>query len=709
MSDTDGKRSVQGSHLNINTREEFGHQLTALREQARLTVRDVARRIDVPPATLGGYFAGRHLPPLKPPNLLRDLLRACGVTDQAEIEQWEATLRRIRRVPGKRPSGAPVPYRGLESFQPEDAEWFYGREDLTDLLVKRLVEVSGSGQVMIVVGPSGSGKSSLLRAGVISAVRQGSVEGPDPDVGAHLLFTPGGEPLAEFAQHLAALPNADVNGVRSRLHEDPRSVVDLIRGPAVVQAEAETDGTRSGALLIVVDQFEEVFTACSDPRERQAFLTALWAAAEPDACGGELGEGQSPDDPKPAALVVLGLRADFYDRALRYPQLAAALQEAQVVVGPMTEPQLRRAIVEPAHRANSDIEDGLVEVLLRDLAPTGDRAAEAAHDPGSLPLLSHALLATWERGHRRRLTTAGYKETGGIRGAVARTAEDAYRALSGEQRDIARQIFLRLVHVSDDVADTRRRTNRSELSFQNPGAQFVLDQFVSQRLVTVDEDRVEISHEALLAAWPRLREWIDADRAGLRTHRQLTVAAEAWHDAGRDRHALYRAGRLATAREWAAEPAHLAALNQLEQEFFDASVAYDLAEAQVARRRTRVLLQLVAALAVLTLAAGALAVTAFQQRTAANHQRDLALSRQLATVADQLRPTDVSLAMQLSLAAYRIAPTPEARSSLLESYIPPAVTRVIGRAGVMQSVTTTPDRRTLVTAGPDFQIHLLGL
>jgi hypothetical protein len=257
--------------------------------------------------------------------------------------------------------------------------------------------------------------------------------------------------------------------------------------------------------------------------------------------------------------VVLGLRADFYPHALRYPDLVPALQEHQVVVGPMTEAELRSTIIGPARRAKLDIEDGLVEVLLHELGPAGHSEvgeAEPAHVAGALPLLSHALLTTWERARRGNLTVADYEATGGIQGAVARTAEEAYAALTPGQQDLARRIFIRLIHVADDTADTRRRVPLDELLLSQGDADYVLDCFIGERLITADEHEAQITHEALLLAWPRLRGWIDADRAGLRIHRQLTTAAEVWRSASQDPNTLYRGGPLAAASDWAAEPSH---------------------------------------------------------------------------------------------------------------------------------------------------------
>jgi WD40 repeat protein len=696
----------------IRTRHDFARELTLLRERAGRTVRDVAKITGVPPATIGGYFGGRHLPPVKPATMLRDILAACGVTDPAVVEQWQRTLLRVRRAPGRRPATAPVPYRGLETFQPEHAEWFYGRENLTQLLVELLLDKYKTGGFLVVVGPSGSGKSSLLRAGMIPAVRSGGLGMTGAHTWPLLLLVPGQHPLAELADQLAAMTGRDREKVRKDLLEHPSGTLDQARraltdagAGAGVDPREVADAAR---VVVVVDQFEEVFTACTDDDERQAFIAALHAAA-----GGEPSAAQPSTESAAAcgaaALVVLGLRADFYGHALRHPLLVPALQSTQVVVGPMTEEQLRLAIVEPARRANIDIEEGLVELLLRDLSPALDSAPQGAHDAGALPLLSHALRATWERGHRRTLTVADYQEAGGIHGAVARSAEDVFCNLTPAQQRLARQIFLRLVHVADDSSDTRRRVARTELPLDDSDGEWVLERFIEQRLITAGSDRVEITHEALLVAWPRLREWLDTDRAGLRTHRQLTVAAEAWRDSGRDPQALYRGGRLSAAREWHAVASRRADLNALEREFLEASIEHDVAELLAVRRRARRLQQLLAALTALALVAGFFAVYAFQQRRVADHERDLAISRQLAITANQLRTTNVALAAQLSLAAYRVAPTVEARSSLLDSYATPTASRVLGPAGVIQSVAVTQDGRTMAAGGADFGVRVWGV
>lgn len=657
----------------ISTRQEFGAALTQIRERAGLTVRDVTKRTGVPPATLGGYFSGRHLPPVNPPGQLPRILAACGVDDADEIAQWVAALRRVRRAPGRRPAGAPAPYRGLKAFQPEDAGWFYGRQRLTDVLLRGLRDQHDRGGLLAVVGASGSGKSSLLRAGLIPAVRSGALDIPGSRDWPVVLFTPGPRPAAELAGQLAA-----------------------------VARESESKGR--GRLVVVADQFEEVFTSCPDEEERRAFIRALCAAAgnEPDRGAGARG------DARPAMLTVVGLRADFYPRALRYPELVSAFQRRQVLVGPMTSEELRSAITGPARKAGLDIEDGLVEVLLRDLAPTADHhePMAAAYEAGALPLLSHALLTTWELGHGGRLTVADYRASGGIQGAVAASAEEVYAGLTPAQQELARRIFTRLVHVSDDTADTRRRVPRGELLLRQGDAQPVLDAFIGKRLVTANADSVEIAHEALLHAWPRLRRWIDSDNMGVRAHRQLTAAAEVWRDSGRDSSALYGGGRLAAAEEWAAQPGHGDDLNVLEHEFLDASAGQRVAAERAARRRALGLRSLTAALAALLVAAGTLAVIASQQKNAATYQRNLAISRQVAIEANQLRASNVALAMELSLAAYRISPTAEAVSSLLDATASVPATRLLGPVGTeVHSVALSPGGAVLA-AGSGGSVRL---
>jgi transcriptional regulator with XRE-family HTH domain len=350
----------------VRTRQDFARELTLLREQAGLTVRQVADKAGVYGAhsTIGDWFAGRGLPSTSSGDLLVQVLEVCGVTDAGSVEQWRQAWRRVRRAPGRRAAG-PEPYRGLASFQPEDAEWFFGRDRLIRELVDRLADLhAAGGGALLVVGASGSGKSSLLRAGVIPALRAGQVHGCAEPV---LLLTPGAHPVGSLAAQLAEFVDAPADEIAKVVRADPEQCAGYTR-----------------QVVLVVDQFEEVFTAGTDEEERQAFITVL--------CTG--------------GLVLWGLRADFYAQVLRYPQLVAAAQANQVAIGPMSEPELRAAIVEPAHKANTDIEDGLVELLLREISPRAGGTGGAAHDSGVLPLLSHALYASWHQGHGRSPPTS---------------------------------------------------------------------------------------------------------------------------------------------------------------------------------------------------------------------------------------------------------------------------------------------------------------
>jgi WD40 repeat protein len=647
---------------NITTRQEFARELTAVRERAGLTVRDVAAAVDVPFQTVGDYFGGKHLPPRTSDVLVR-ILNTCGVRDPEVVGAWSEALQRVRRPPGPRARASATPYLGLSAFQPEHADRFFGREQLTEMLLEAVGEAGG---LVIVVSASGSGKSSLLRAGLIPAARAGRLA-----------------PATTAAVANAATTAVQRIGWRTVLLTPGEHPLEALRA-----ALSDVDGDDNG-LLVIIDQFEELFATCPDDDERRAFLRAI----------AELALGST----RPTR-VVAGMRADFYSHASRYRQLVPALQHNQVVVGPMSGDELRRAIAEPARWVNVDVEDGLVELLLADMAPTGPVRGDA-HEAGALPLLSHALLSTWERGEHRAMTVAAYRASGGIAHAVAQTAEDVYDALDDNEQDRARGLFLRLVQVAPDMADTRRRVPLAELAELDG----VVELFVQHRLLSADETYIEITHEALLRAWPRLVGWIDADRAGLRTHRQLTEAASAWQDAGRDSGGLYRGARLDLAREWANDPDHKAQLNPLERDFIDASAAEEQARAVVERRRTRRLYQLVAALGVLVLIATGLAVVAGVTGAARKHERDLAVSRQIAITANDLRATDVALADQLSLAAYRIAPTPEARASLLESWQQPTVTRLGGVSAYLQTVAVSASGRLMATGDTTGAIQLYDL
>jgi hypothetical protein len=319
-----------------------------------------------------------------------------------------------------------------------------------------------------------------------------------------------------------------------------------------------------------VDQFEEIFGQPISEDERQAFIVALNSLAR-------------------RAIVVLALRADFYESAKRYPQLESALSERQIVLGAMSTRELRTAIIEPARKARLDVDNGLVAVMLRDLAPgepVGGRTE--AYDPGALPLLAHALLTTWERSRAGKLTLDEYEATGGIQAAIAESAENVYHALDSGRQETARWLFLRLVNASGDAPATRGAIQINELDdVQETSVKEVLERFVEARLITVDSDVARITHGALLTAWRRLQTWIDTSLEDLRIRHHISAAARFWEEAGCDSAALLHGRQLALVSNWATNPHNLTSLSHQEREFVESSVAIAEARKKIARRRSR--------------------------------------------------------------------------------------------------------------------------
>ena len=473
------------------------------------------------------------------------------------------------------------PYKGLATFDVGDADYFCGRERLVATMVAHLV----GAQLLGIVGPSGSGKSSAVRAGLVPALRSGVI--------------PGSEDWT-------------VRIMRPALQLD------------------SLDGDGAGRRVLVVDQFEELFTAAISESERAAFVAALTRTV-------------------PDRLVVIALRADFYGHCAAFPELAAALGRNHVLVGPMAPDELRRAIELPARRAGLKVERELTDALVTDV---GDA-------PGGLPLLSTALLELWQRREGRTLTLERYRESGGVEGAVARLAEDAYGRLTSEQQSLARAILLRLAGAGEGDSLVRRQAHVSEFEVdRNPDAAHVLSTLTEARLVTVGEDTVEVAHEALLREWPRLRAWLEEDAEGRRLHLQLAHAANEWEEGGRNDADLYRGPRLAAALDWMQGSA--VALNRREQEFAEASRASSVRTVERQRRVNRQLRLLLAGAVGLLVVAAIAGAAAFLQQGRAEREADraalasrLSSARELAASADANLDVDPQRSMLLALEAVR--------------------------------------------------------
>ncbi|TWP51879.1 hypothetical protein FKR81_13600 [Lentzea tibetensis] len=603
----------------------FAADLRALREKAGGPgYRELGRLAHYSAATLSEAAGGRKLPTLA---VTLAFVRACD----GDADEWESRWRSL--AAGLAPSLPPAdvddaPYLGLAAFQPEHADRFFGRERLVSDLLARL----SRHPFLAVFGASGAGKSSLLRAGLL----------PRAD-GPSILFTPGAHPLRECAVRVASLTGLSAVQVLAELEADPSHLNLLLR-------QANVD-------IVVADQFEEVFTLCADPAERDAFIAALLACRD--------------------TRVVIGVRTDFYTHCSRHAVLVDALRDAQVTVGPMSVDELRHAITQPAAQVGLKVESALLAHLV---ASTNDRV-------GVLPLLSHALLETWHRRRGTTLTLTGFEAAGGIDGALARTADEIYSSFPEAEQDSVRRLFLRLTAPGEGTEDTKRRIDRAELDDEVPAA------LVSARLLTVDGDRVEITHESLIRSWPRLRDWLAEDRAALRAHRQLTDATTEWETHDRDPGALYRGARLAVAREL-----HRDALSRREVAFLDASLAAEDEQLRVARRQTRRTRVLAAALGVLLLVASSIAVYATRAQAVSE-------SRALAAQALQMHDTDVPGALRNSLAAYTASPTTEARSALIYNAGRPANHGVFPSSGF--GVTAlSPDGTKLAISGEGDEIGL---
>ncbi|MFI8861109.1 helix-turn-helix domain-containing protein [Streptomyces prasinus] len=709
-----------GRDRNAPTTHSFPAQLRRLRQARGLSLTDLARQTHYSKGYLSKIETGTKRATV-------DVARICDRVLGAEGELLRLAQERPPGDSGRgaeaaafeRPSDGMCPYRGLSAFTSQDAGWFFGRERATAALVERVFERVGSGPLML-VAPSGAGKSSLLNAGLVPALRRGEFPMPGADRWPVVTFTPTSRPLDELLERTAKAVGGDLAVTVEEVRGNPDAVLDAIR--AMVGDPPQPSGERRPSpcrSVLIVDQFEELFTLCADEDERRSFARVLCALAAP----------RPEENAHGPTVVVLGVRADFTGNCLDLPELGPVLTDGLFVLPPMSVGELRESITRPAELAGLTLQPGLVPLLLRDAGlrdaqdgtPLGGTPRGSGTDAGSgadvtpsgvLPLVSHALLATWQRREGAVLTVAGYERAGGIRGAVARTAENVFARLYPAEQKTLRRVLSRLVYVADGGGATRRRTNRAALVARfadeaaADGAAAALDAFVRARLVTVDSDTVEITHEALLHAWPRLRDWIHADRAGLLLHQQLAHAAAEWEREGRDPSALYRGTRLSTVRSWADELDGWSRLGPGEEAFLGASLAEQEGHERQAVRQVRLRQAMLATLVVLlglALTAGGLA---YQQRESALGQERVARSQALAVRSASLAGGRPEASMLLAGEAYRAHATAEARGALLSTQSQPFSGRLGGHRGPVNAVVFAPDDRSLATASSDGTVTL---
>jgi WD40 repeat protein/DNA-binding SARP family transcriptional activator len=580
------------------------------------------------------------------------------------------------------------PYKGLRPFLEADAADFFGREDLVDRLVARMTEGGEGSRLLAVVGPSGSGKSSLVRAGLVPALRRGAVQGSEDWFVAQMM--PGGDPFAELEGALLRVAATPLPP--DLLDPLERDRDGLLRAAAWV---LPNDGSE---LLLVIDQFEELFTLVDDEDTRARFLASVAAAATV---------------PRSRVRFVINIRADFYDRPLLYRTLAELVRARTEVVIPLSAGELERAVTSPADRVGVAFAPGLVAQLV----------ADVADQPGALPLLQYALTELFDRRQDSTLAAATYREIGGVTGALARRAEEVFASLSDGTKQAARQLFLRLVTPGEGTEDTRRRVLQAELtSLDTSPAEMeaAIVAFGEARLLSFDRDvetrgpTVEVAHEALLREWGRLRGLIDAAREDLRTERRLVAAVRDWAEAGRDASFLASGSRLEQLEAW--QERSSLAITPEEREYLEASLAErdrrraeegarQARERALERRSWRRLWALVAVLAAAALIASGLTVFAFNQRGRAEREGRVAIARELAAAAVANLEVDPERSILLALEAVDRTRSvdgsvlPEAEEALHRAVLASRI--VLSVPGLGGALDWSPDGTMFVTEGPE--------
>lgn len=595
------------------------------------------------------------------------------------------------------------PYKGLRAFEEADAQDFFGREALVSRLISELQKNHDWHQFLAVVGPSGSGKSSVVHAGLVPALRDGNLTGADRWFIVNMV--PSAQPLHQLSNALLSIAVDPADTISRKLRSDAKGLIQ-----AVENVLGDND-----QLLLVIDQFEEVFTLVEDENERRQLLDLLHTAIS------------TPDS---RLWIVITLRADFYDKPLLYEEFGALMQARTQVILPLSTGELQRAITGPAHRVGLEVDTDLAAAIV----------ADVREEPGALPLLQYALTEVFERRDGHTLTLAAYRDSGGVLGALARRAEEVFTELPPEQQLLAEQIFLRLVTLGEGAEDTRRRVRYSELtSFTKDVAtlQAVLDTFGKYRLLTFDRDpdtrepTIEVAHEALIREWKRLRQWLDNNRNDIRLQRMVAAAASDWFKAERDSSYLLTGTRLAQFEDWSKDANVV--LGEHEAAFLDESTAERQRQEQIEserqeqqltlERRARQRLQLIVGILVIASIIGiGLTVAVFQQsreaqdeRDEAQDARDQAISAQatsdasanearsltLSTQAQQaFSRGDTTLSLMLALEAVRIPGPPEASfNTLLDIAYGPGVRNVLhAHQDRVSAIAISPDG-TLAVSG----------
>lgn len=582
------------------------------------------------------------------------------------------------------------PYKGLRPFQVGDTRDFFGREKFTAALVARLAETGDYARFLAVVGPSGSGKSSVVRAGLIPALWRGELPGSEKWFVIDML--PGTHPLDELEIGLMRIAADQAQNLHEPLTRDQRG---LLRAAQLILPNDDSE------LVVMVDQFEEVFTLVENENFRQQFLDLLYTAVIA---------------PRSRVRVVITLRADFYDKPLHYPDFAEMLRCRMETILPLSADELYRAIHKPAEQIGVTFEEGLVSAIV----------SEIHYQSGALPLLQYALTELFDNRDGRRLTTQAYERVGRAVGALARRAQAVYDEMDKVGQQAARQMFLRLVTLGEGSEDTRRRVARSELLAVIPDSDVmeeVIDIFAAYRLLSLDHDPatrtpvVEVAHEALLREWRLLRDWLDASRSDIRQQRLLAAAALEWQKANGDKSYLLTGARLAQVEAWGSQTN--ITLTRGERDYLQASIAEHRSQTEkeqqrqahetALKQRVQRIVQLLAVVSVIAAIIGiALSIFAFSREQHAQEsrrkaEREAAVNHSL-VLANAAEKWDVkgypSLALALAMDATSIDDPPADAVSIL--------TTIAHRPGIQALLTGHQHRVRAVTFSPDGQWALSG-
>jgi DNA-binding SARP family transcriptional activator/WD40 repeat protein len=582
------------------------------------------------------------------------------------VQAWRRATGKAVSDPAKTLTDTRNPYKGLRAFSELDAADFYGRREETHKLLATVAER----RLVAVIGPSGVGKSSVVRAGLIPQLRSGALPGSAGWLIVDMI--PGASPYQELASALLRVASEQPTDIESELRSGDNGLV----------RAAKRYLPPHSTLLLVIDQFEELFTLVHEAAERDRFLALISHAVS--------------DDPSPVRIVIT-MRADFFDRPLGSGSFGDVLGEATVPFPAPSAEGLREMIEMPAAAVGVAFEPGLVERI----------AADVKDQPGALPLLEFSLTDLFDRRTADVITFEGYEETGGVAGALGRRAELIHGGLGAEAQNATREVFLRLVNVTDAGRDTRRRIRRSELAhlgIESGAIEEVVRGFGEQRLLTFDRDpvtrgpTVEVAHEAILGAWPRLAEWIDGYREDLLLRGRLAAAVDEWEESGRSNEYLLTGGRLTQHEAWTADTD--LGLSASEMDYLSSSrAAEDDRRAGRRRSRRRVLTSLSAAAIVAVL----LATVAWVQRNRAEHARMEAAARELSLQARDQLGEDPELSLLLAIEAVRSAQEADAdlltattalRSALAEN-------RILARHEGGLFVDVSPDGSLFATAELD--------